>query len=184
MCRLNLHHMTAILSQRNQCPTSPGAATARPDRTRTTPPVEHPSQSRSRQKPRLPFPYRFLLRKRTSRRRAMPLLPKRLALPKRARASQATRAITIDPQTTTDVPQTRTTQEQVAAASAVAERNVGPDAGYVAGRARGRPRGGSRRQVGLRPGRQDNRDRRSDIPSSRSAASGPRWRRRARSKSN
>ena len=52
----------------------------------------------------------------------MPLLPKRLALPKQPRASQATRAITTDPQTTTDVPQTRTTQEQVAAASAVAER--------------------------------------------------------------
>ena len=39
-----------------------------------------------------------------------------------ARASQATRSITIDPQTTTDVPQARTAQEQVAAASAVAER--------------------------------------------------------------
>ena len=38
--------------------------------------------------------------------------------------------------------------------------NVGPHAGCVAGRARGRPRGGSRRQVGLRPRRQDNRDRR------------------------
>jgi ABC-type phosphate/phosphonate transport system substrate-binding protein len=36
-------------------------------------------------------------------------------------ASQATRGITIDPQTTTDVPRTRTTQEQVAAAAAVAE---------------------------------------------------------------
>jgi hypothetical protein len=37
------------------------------------------------------------------------------------RASQATRSITIDPQTTSDVPQTRTTEEQVAAAAAVAE---------------------------------------------------------------
>jgi len=37
------------------------------------------------------------------------------------RASQATRSITTDPQTTTDVPRTRTTQEQVAAATAVAE---------------------------------------------------------------
>ena len=45
----------------------------------------------------------------------MPLLPKRLALPKRT-------PITTDPHSTTDVPQTRTTQEQVAAASAVAER--------------------------------------------------------------
>ena len=39
-----------------------------------------------------------------------------------ARASQATRGITIDPQTTSDVPQARTTQEQLAAASAVAEQ--------------------------------------------------------------
>jgi ABC-type amino acid transport substrate-binding protein len=38
------------------------------------------------------------------------------------RASEAARANTTDPQTTTDVPQTRTTQEQVAAASAAAER--------------------------------------------------------------
>ena len=37
------------------------------------------------------------------------------------RASQATRSITANPQTTTDVPRTRTTEEQVAAAAAVAE---------------------------------------------------------------
>jgi hypothetical protein len=37
------------------------------------------------------------------------------------RAFQATRSITIDPQTATDVPRTRTTEEQVAAAAAVAE---------------------------------------------------------------
>jgi hypothetical protein len=37
------------------------------------------------------------------------------------RAFQATRGITIDPQATTDVPRTRTTEEQVAAAAAVAE---------------------------------------------------------------
>ncbi|WP_247518643.1 hypothetical protein [Bradyrhizobium sp. 190] len=37
------------------------------------------------------------------------------------RASQATRTITADPQATTDVPQPRTTEEQVAAAAAVAE---------------------------------------------------------------
>jgi hypothetical protein len=43
-----------------------------------------------------------------------------------ARASQATRSITTNPQTTTDVPQTRTTEEQVAAASAVAERMTVP----------------------------------------------------------
>lgn len=42
--------------------------------------------------------------------------------PEAARAPEATRASTADPQTTTDVPQARTTQEQVAAASAVAER--------------------------------------------------------------
>ena len=45
----------------------------------------------------------------------MPLLPKLLAL------SEATRSITIDPHSTADVPRTRTTQEQVAAAAAVAE---------------------------------------------------------------
>ena len=39
-----------------------------------------------------------------------------------ALASDAARARTTDPQSTTDVPQTRTTQEQVAAASAAAER--------------------------------------------------------------
>lgn len=39
-----------------------------------------------------------------------------------ARTSEAARASTNDPQTTTDVPQARTTQEQVAAASAAAER--------------------------------------------------------------
>jgi len=39
-----------------------------------------------------------------------------------ALASETARAITTDPQTTTDVPQTRTPQEQMAAASAVAER--------------------------------------------------------------
>jgi hypothetical protein len=38
-----------------------------------------------------------------------------------ARASQATRSITTNPHSTADVPQTRTTQEQVAAAAAVAE---------------------------------------------------------------
>jgi hypothetical protein len=37
-------------------------------------------------------------------------------------ASEAARASTTDPHSTTEVPQTRTTQEQVAAASAVAER--------------------------------------------------------------
>jgi hypothetical protein len=37
-------------------------------------------------------------------------------------ASHAARARTTDPQSTTDVPQTRTTEEQVAAASGVAER--------------------------------------------------------------
>ena len=47
----------------------------------------------------------------------MPLLPKRLALPKR----HACKSRTTDPHTTADVPQTRTTQEQVAAASAAAE---------------------------------------------------------------
>ena len=52
----------------------------------------------------------------------MPLLPKRARASEAARASQAPRSITTDPQTTTDVPQARTTQEQVAAASAVAER--------------------------------------------------------------
>jgi len=39
-----------------------------------------------------------------------------------ALASETARAITTDPQTTTDVPQARTPQEQMAAASAVAER--------------------------------------------------------------
>jgi hypothetical protein len=39
-----------------------------------------------------------------------------------ARASEATRASAIDPHSTTDVPQARTTQQQVAAASAAAER--------------------------------------------------------------
>jgi hypothetical protein len=39
-----------------------------------------------------------------------------------ARASEATRASATDPHSTTDVPQARTTQEQVAAASAIAER--------------------------------------------------------------
>jgi hypothetical protein len=39
-----------------------------------------------------------------------------------ARASEATRASTTEPHSTTDVPQIRTTQEQVAAASAVAEQ--------------------------------------------------------------
>ncbi|XSC46403.1 hypothetical protein ACF1BQ_011415 [Bradyrhizobium sp. RDT10] len=39
-----------------------------------------------------------------------------------SRASEAARANATDPHSTTDVPQTRTTQEQVAAASAVAER--------------------------------------------------------------
>jgi hypothetical protein len=39
-----------------------------------------------------------------------------------ARAAEAARASATDPHSTTEVPQTRTTQEQVAAASAVAER--------------------------------------------------------------
>jgi hypothetical protein len=39
-----------------------------------------------------------------------------------ARASEATRASATDPHSTTDAPQARTTQEQVAAASAIAER--------------------------------------------------------------
>ena len=39
-----------------------------------------------------------------------------------ALASETARAITTDPQTTTDVPQTRTPQEQMAAASAAAEQ--------------------------------------------------------------
>ena len=42
------------------------------------------------------------------------------------RASEAARASTPDPNSTTDVSQTRTTQEQVAAASAVAERMSAP----------------------------------------------------------
>jgi hypothetical protein len=44
------------------------------------------------------------------------------AVPDVARASEATLAGATDPPSTSDVPQTRTTQEQVAAASAVAER--------------------------------------------------------------
>ncbi len=42
------------------------------------------------------------------------------------RASEAARASATDPHSTTEVPQTRTTQEQVAAASAVAERMTVP----------------------------------------------------------
>jgi ABC-type phosphate/phosphonate transport system substrate-binding protein len=41
-------------------------------------------------------------------------------------AAEGTRANATDPQTTTEVPQTRTTQEEVAAASAVAERMTVP----------------------------------------------------------
>jgi hypothetical protein len=41
-------------------------------------------------------------------------------------AAEAARASTTDPQSTADAPQTRTTQEQVAAASAVAERMTVP----------------------------------------------------------
>ena len=56
----------------------------------------------------------------------MPLLPKQFLLPKQLVLPNAARASTPDPNSTTDVSQTRTTQEQVAAASAVAERMSAP----------------------------------------------------------
>ena len=52
----------------------------------------------------------------------MLLLPKLLALPKRLALPKLHAPSVTDPHSTTEVPQTRTTQEQVAAASAVAER--------------------------------------------------------------
>ena len=77
-----------------------------------------------------------------------------------ARVSETALASATDPQTTTDVPHARTRRSRwrppPPSRNACRSRP-----GCVAGRSGGRPRDGSRHQVGLRPGRQDHRDRRS-----------------------
>ena len=102
-------------------------------------------------------PYRFLLRKRTSRRRAMPWLPKRPPLPKRHALPKGHAPSTRIQRPTFRRPERHRSRWRPPLPS---RNKCGSDAGCVAGRSGGRPRGGSRRQVGRGPHRQDNRDRR------------------------
>ena len=119
MCRLNLNHMAAIPPQRNQYPLvawrgdSPPRSHADHAARRTPTPIKVAAKAAAAVPIPVPSPQANQQTIGNAVASEAARASEALALPKRPS--------TIDPQTTTDVPQARTTQEQVAAASAVAE---------------------------------------------------------------